>query len=225
MPSLFELRGVVKRYRSDFVMAVDLELARGRTTALLGPSGCGKSTLLRLLVGLLSPDAGEIRFDGRPLAADLREARRRMGYVIQEGGLFPHLTAAGNVGLAARHFAPAEAGARVRQLAELVRLPPSLLARYPHQLSGGQRQRVGLMRALMLDPEALLLDEPFGALDPRAHTELVEDLRHVTRTLDKTVILVTHDLGDAAVLADQVVLLDEGRVVRRGPAAELLQQP
>jgi osmoprotectant transport system ATP-binding protein len=225
VPPLFELRGVVKRYPSGFELSVDLDLARGRTTALLGPSGGGKSTLLRLLVGLLRPDAGEIRFDGRPLEADLRGARRRMGYVIQEGGLFPHLTAAANVTLAAHHLALAERNARLRQLAELARLPGSLLARYPHQLSGGQRQRVALMRALLLDPEALLLDEPFGALDPRAHAELVEDLRHVIRTLDKTVVLVTHDLGDAAALADLVVLRDEGRVGRRGAAAELLQHP
>jgi len=222
---VFRLRAVQKGYGGQLALDVDLTLEAGRTTVLLGPSGCGKSTLLRLLVGLLRPDAGEVLFDGRPLSDDLEGARRRIGYVIQDGGLFPHLTAADNVRLPARGRPAAEVAARIELLAALVRLPPSLLSRYPLQLSGGQRQRVALMRALVLDPEALLLDEPLSALDPVVRAELQVDLRRITAELRKTVVLVTHDLGDAAVLGDEVLLLRAGRLVQRGPLVELWRQP
>jgi osmoprotectant transport system ATP-binding protein len=145
--------------------------------------------------------------------------------VIQDGGLFPHLTAAENVMLPARQWKKAEARARVHQLAALVRLQTDQLDRHPQQLSGGQRQRVGLMRALMLEPEALLLDEPFGALDPIIRADLREDLRHVAKTLEKTIVLVTHDFLEAATLADEVVLLRDGRIVQRGPVRALIECP
>jgi len=219
---MFRLHEVRKAWGAELAVEVDLELPRGRTTVLLGPSGCGKSTLLRLLMGLITPDAGEVRFDGGPLD---RAARRRIGYVIQEGGLFPHLSAAENVALPARGRPRAEVDARIAELAELVRLPTELLARYPVELSGGQRQRVSLMRALVLDPEALLLDEPFGALDPIIRAELQQDLRRIAQQLAKTMVMVTHDLGDAATLADEVILLRAGHVVQRGPLAELVRAP
>jgi osmoprotectant transport system ATP-binding protein len=222
---MFELRGVVKRYGAQLAVDLDLELPRGTTTVVIGPSGCGKSTLLRLLIGLERPDSGEVRFDGQALVGDLRGLRRRMGYVIQEGGLFPHLTAAANVALPARDWPKREVWARVRELALLVRLGDELLLRYPQELSGGQRQRVSLMRALMLAPEALLLDEPFGALDPLVRAELLEDLRHIIRSLSQTVVLVTHDLAEAALLADDVVLMREGRIVQRGPIDALMHRP
>ena len=219
---MFRLRAVRKSWGPQLAVEVDLELARGRTTVLLGPSGCGKSTLLRLCMGLIAPDAGTIDFDGAPLD---RSARRRIGYVIQDGGLFPHLTARQNVALAARDRPRAEVDARIAALAELVQLPAALLSRYPLELSGGQRQRVGLMRALVLEPEALLLDEPFGALDPIIRAELQHDLKRIAQTLRKTVVMVTHDLGDAATLADEVILLRAGRVVQRGPLGELVRAP
>jgi osmoprotectant transport system ATP-binding protein len=219
---MFQLRGVRKSWGSQLAVEVDLDLPRGKTTVLLGPSGCGKSTLLRLCMGLVAPDAGTIRFDGAPLA---RDARRRIGYVIQEGGLFPHLTAVENVQLAARDRPRADVDARVAMLAELVQLPTALLSRYPLELSGGQRQRVSLMRALVLDPEALLLDEPFGALDPIIRAELQQDLKRIAQRLGKTIVMVTHDLGDAATLADEVILLRAGRVVQRGPLRALLEVP
>jgi osmoprotectant transport system ATP-binding protein len=222
---MFELDRVVKRYGSDFALEADLSIARGATTVLLGPSGCGKSTLLRLLMGLLSPDQGAVYFDGQRVLDDVRGARRRIGYVIQEGGLFPHRTALGNVELAARHLPRAHVAARIRWLAELVRLPEALLARYPDELSGGQRQRVSLMRALVRDPEALLLDEPFGALDPMIRVDLRADLRHIIRTLDKTVVLVTHDVAEAALLADEILLFDRGKMLQRGPLRDLLGAP
>jgi osmoprotectant transport system ATP-binding protein len=219
---MFRLRGVRKLWGTQVAIDVDLEIARGRTTVLLGPSGCGKSTLLRLCMGLIAADAGEILFDGAPLD---RSARRRIGYVIQDGGLFPHLTARENVALAGRDRPRAEVESRIAALAELVQLPSPLLARYPVELSGGQRQRVSLMRALLLDPEALLFDEPFGALDPIIRAELQQDLRRIAQTLGKTMVLVTHDLGDAAVLADEVILLRAGRVVQRGPLSTLVKSP
>jgi osmoprotectant transport system ATP-binding protein len=226
---MLELRGVRKRLGGREVLhPTDLDVPAGRTTVLLGPSGCGKSTLLRLMLGLLWPDDGQAFFDGRPLAPDdVLAVRRRMGYVVQDGGLFPHLTAAGNAALVARFlgWTDSRVAGRLGELAALARLPPECLDRYPAQLSGGQRQRVGLMRALMLDPAVLLLDEPLGALDPMVRAELQTDLRQVFRALGKTVVLVTHDLAEAAFFADAVVLLRDGRIVQRGRLADLARAP
>jgi osmoprotectant transport system ATP-binding protein len=226
---MLELRGVTRSFDTTVAVDhVDLAVAEGTTTALIGPSGCGKSTLVRLMIGLLAPDAGEVVFDNEPLTpANVIAARRRMGYVIQEGGLFPHLTAAGNVALMARHLGwdKARIARRVEELAALTHFPTAGLDRYPVQLSGGQRQRVSLMRALMLDPEVLLLDEPLGALDPMIRAELQQELREIFRRLAKTVVLVTHDMGEAAYLADSVVLLRSGRIVQTGPPADLVDAP
>jgi osmoprotectant transport system ATP-binding protein len=176
----------------------------------------------------VAPDAGEARFDGAAVTADqLPALRRRTGYVVQDGGLFPHLTAHGNVVLVARHLgweAPRLAS-RVAELAELARLEQSSLERFPLELSGGQRQRVALMRALMLDPDVLLLDEPLGALDPIIRSDLQADLREAFTRLGKTVVLVTHDLGEAAFFGGTVVLMHQGRVVQSGPIAELVRHP
>jgi osmoprotectant transport system ATP-binding protein len=226
---MYELRAVSKRYGS-LVAVEDFELAvpPGKTTVLIGPSGCGKSTVLRLMIGLQTPDAGEVRFAGEPLVRDeLPSVRRRMGYVIQDGGLFPHLTAKENVGLVARHigWSRERIDARIAELATLTRFPEGGLDRYPSQLSGGQQQRVSLMRALMLDPEALLLDEPLGALDPMIRFDLQEDLRRVFAELGKTVVLVTHDLAEAAFLGDVILLMRDGRVVQRGSFDEMVRTP
>lgn len=205
-----------------------LDVPTGRTTVLIGPSGCGKTTALRLMMGLLRPDSGEVRFRDTVLTADnVRALRTRMGYVVQDGGLFPHLTSAENVTLMARHldWPPQRLVERARHLADLVRLSPVTLQRYPAELSGGQKQRVALMRALMLDPELLLLDEPLGALDPLVRAELQEDLVNVFAQLGKSVVLVTHDLAEAAFLGHVIVLLQEGRIVQRGSIADLVQRP
>ncbi|HEY2585852.1 MAG TPA: ATP-binding cassette domain-containing protein [Tepidisphaeraceae bacterium] len=226
---MLELRGVSKTYGPAVALhATDLRIEPGRCTALIGPSGCGKSTLLRLMTGLLRPDAGQVLFDGQPMTpANVNALRRQMGYVIQEGGLFAHLTARGNVALMARYLrqSPARIEARVRELAELTRLERKLLDRYPVELSGGQRQRVSLMRALMLDPAVLLLDEPLGALDPMVRHDLQTDLKRIFRELDKTVVLVTHDMGEAGFLGDDIVLLKAGRIVQRGTLSDLVHAP
>jgi osmoprotectant transport system ATP-binding protein len=229
MTAAASLAGVTKRYGAAVALGpIDLDLPAAQTTVLLGPSGCGKSTLLRLLNGLIVPDAGAVRVLGEAVTpASVEALRRRVGYVIQEGGLFPHLTARDNVALLSRWLKrpPPLVDARVAELAALARLPTALLDRHPAELSGGQRQRVALMRALMLDPEMLLLDEPLGALDPMVRAELQRDLREVFRALGKTVVLVTHDLREARHFGDLVVLLRDGRVVQRGTLASLEREP
>jgi osmoprotectant transport system ATP-binding protein len=226
---MLELHGVSKTYGQNTALhATDLAIAAGRTTVLLGPSGCGKSTLLRLMIGLLRPDGGTVRLDGAELTeANVRGQRHHMGYVVQDGGLFPHLTARGNIVLLAHHlgWTAQRIETRVTELAELTRFPADGLERYPAQLSGGQKQRISLMRALMLDPALLLLDEPLGALDPLIRSELQADLRAIFQQLKKTVVLVTHDLGEAAFLGDHIVLLKEGWIVQQGPLAELVRAP
>jgi len=206
----------------------NLTVEEGKTLALIGPSGCGKSTILRLIIGLLSPSSGEILLNGMPVVpANMRQLRRKMGYVIQDGGLFPHLTAAENVTLMARHTGMALAAVtdRLGELCELTRFPVEAANRYPVELSGGQRQRVGLMRALMLDPEVLLLDEPLGALDPMVRADLQADLKTIFKRLGKTVVLVTHDMGEAGYLADTIVLMREGAIVQQGTLESLRDQP
>lgn len=226
---LVQLVGVSKHFAdAAAVHDVDLSIERGKTTVLIGPSGCGKSTLLRLIIGLIEPDSGEIHFDGTALQRDKIDiVRRRIGYVIQEGGLFPHLTARGNVLLMARHLGrdENEMRGRLAELCALTRFPENLLARYPLELSGGQRQRVALMRALMLSPELLLLDEPLGALDPLVRAALQSDLKEIFARLEQTVLLVTHDLAEAGYLGDTIVLMNEGRIVQQGSIADLRERP
>jgi osmoprotectant transport system ATP-binding protein len=219
---------VVKRYGPDArVGPLTLAARPGETLALIGPSGAGKSTVLRLLLGLLAPDEGDVRLDGEPLRAGDPAVRRRFGYVIQGGGLFPHLTAEANVTLVPRwlRWSRERVAERVRTLAALTRFPEEALARFPSELSGGQAQRVGLMRALALDPDILLLDEPLGALDPITRAELQEDLRRVFAELGKTVVLVTHDLAEAAFFARRLVLLRDGRVAQEGTLEDLARAP
>ena len=226
---MIDVRDVSKAFGPHRVLDhVSVAVPAGRTTVILGPSGGGKSTLLRVMNGLIQPDAGDVRFDGEPVTpANARRLRHRMGYVVQDGGLFPHLTAAGNVSLLARHLGwdRARVRARLTELCDLARLPAGALDRYPAELSGGQRQRVGLMRALMLDPAVLLLDEPLGALDPITRSQLQGDLRDIFRDVHKTVVLVTHDLAEAAFFADEVVLLADGRVAQAGEMRDLIRAP
>jgi osmoprotectant transport system ATP-binding protein len=228
-PEAFELHGVSKRYGSLTVLdQISLGFAAGSTTALIGSSGSGKSTLLRVLLGLELPDQGWVKVDGHELEpGHVLELRRRVGYVIQEGGLFPHLTALGNLALLPHHlgWSRDRIRARAEELATLAHLPQSALERYPAELSGGQRQRVALMRGLMLNPGALLLDEPLGALDPIVRHELQDELKHIFDQLGKTVIVVTHDIAEAAWFADRMVLMRQGKVVQDGRLEDLCLRP
>ena len=220
---------VQKRYGANVVLhETTLAIARGESLAILGASGSGKSTLLKIVMGLTEPDAGKVSILGDEMTKGSRlELRRKMGYVIQEGGLFPHLTARRNVSIMAEHLRWDEKRTRERvdELRELVLLPADALDRYPRELSGGQRQRVGIMRALLLDPPILLLDEPLGALDAISRGRLQKDLLSIFERLHKAVLLVTHDILEAKVLAAEIVVLDGGRIAQRGTLADLAAKP
>lgn len=207
---------------------VTLRVAAGETVALIGPSGCGKSTLLKAVLGLVMPSQGRVAIEGVGLnARNALELRRRVGYVIQSGGLFPHLSSVDNITLAARYLRrdPRWIEARVDELADLVQLRREVLQRFPTNLSGGQSQRVGLMRALMLDPAVLLLDEPLGALDPMIRHGLQEELHALFERLRKTVVLVTHDMAEATFFASRLALMSAGRIVQEGTYRDLATTP
>jgi osmoprotectant transport system ATP-binding protein len=213
----------------EAVAGVTLHAAEGRVLALLGTSGSGKTTLLKMVNRLIEPTAGEVRVGGRPTAEwDPIALRRAVGYVIQETGLMPHLDVLANVALPLRlnGVSRERREAAGRAALELVGLPPDRFAALrPRQLSGGQRQRVGVARALVSEPRLLLMDEPFGALDPITRRELQGEFRALQRRTGTTVVLVTHDIREAARLADRVAILDSGRVAQEGPFAELLARP
>ena len=226
---MITVRRVSKRYGG--VVALDdvsLDVAHGTTHVLLGPSGSGKSTLLRIVLGVVVADTGEASIDDVPITpATRRRLVGRVGYVVQEGGLFPHLSVQDNIGLPAETAGWSEprTSTRVRELAGLVGFDDALLRRYPAELSGGQRQRVGLARALVLDPPVLLLDEPLGALDPIVRADLQSELHRIFSTLGKTVVLVTHDVREAAVLGSTITLLRAGRIVQQGSLDDLARRP
>ena len=212
----------------DALDDVTLDIAQGQTTVLIGPSGCGKSTLLKTILHLVTPDAGVVKIDGAVMdARAVTFMRRRMGYVIQDGGLFPHLTARRNITLMASYLgtAAADQEARLEMLTTLTHFPADAMDRFPAELSGGQRQRVSLMRSLMLDPEILLMDEPLGALDPMIRFDMQNELKEIFHTLSKTVVLVTHDMGEAMHFGDTVVLMNEGRIVQAGTGESLVKNP
>ncbi|MGM0556641.1 MAG: ATP-binding cassette domain-containing protein [Myxococcota bacterium] len=226
---MIELDSVTKRFEDETAVdAVSLRVEDGSTTILIGPSGCGKSTTLKLINGLLSPTDGQVRVGGEVVAAsNARRMRLEMGYVIQDGGLFPHLTARGNATLMARHLGwnDARVDERLKELVALTEFPHAGLDRYPKELSGGQQQRVSLIRALMLDPPILLLDEPLGALDPIIRAQLQDDLAEIFASLDKTVVMVTHDMGEAVFFGDDIVLMRDGAIVQAGAARDLVESP
>jgi osmoprotectant transport system ATP-binding protein len=227
-----ELHEVRKRFPGSDQAALDgvsLVVEEGRVLVLLGRSGSGKTTALRTINGMVAADSGRVAVLGRDVSAwDLIELRRRTGYVIQEGGLLPHLTVSDNVTLVPRlqGWTVERRAIRARELLALVGLPPDRFASLrPRQLSGGERQRVGLARALAADPPLLLMDEPFGALDPLTRRRMQEEFRDLQGRLGKTVVLVTHDVPEALRLADSVAVMDAGRVLQHGPPREIREEP
>nr|WP_163503169.1 ABC transporter ATP-binding protein [Halomonas socia] len=229
-PAKIELDAVTKQFGdATAVDAIRLAIPRGELCVLVGTSGCGKSTTLRMINRLIEHTAGQIRIDGQQIRDfDEQRLRRRIGYAIQSTGLFPHWTVARNIGLVPRllRWPASRIAARVSELLALLGLDESEFAgKYPHQLSGGQAQRVGVARALAADPEVLLMDEPFGALDPITRESLQDELLRLQSRLHKTIVFVTHDMDEALKLADRIVVMDAGRIVQQGSAEALLQAP
>lgn len=225
---MIEFQQVTKVYDRPVVAGVSLRLAAGGVHVILGQSGSGKSTLLRLAAGLLQPSKGQITINGHD-ASKLPDAEKAQlfGYMIQDGGLFPHLTCGENILLPGKvhRIARSTLQSRLGDLLGMVGLSPDLMDRFPRQVSGGQRQRVALARSLILDPPLIFLDEPLGALDPLVRSDLQEQLKRVFTSLKKTVLLVTHDLSEAAFFADTITLFKDGRVEQHGPAEELFERP
>jgi len=219
----YSVRG---KQSNAIIDAISLEIHAGDTLVLLGRSGSGKTTLLKLINAMLSPQSGTVIVQGRATSEwDVIRLRRGIGYVIQEGGLFPHFTVAENIALVPtlEKWDPARISKRVVELLAVVGLDPAeFTIRRPHELSGGQRQRVGVARALAADPPILLMDEPFGALDPVTRAELQREFSNLARRLGKTIVFVTHDLREALLLASRIVLLQSGRIVASAPPREFL---
>jgi osmoprotectant transport system ATP-binding protein len=223
------IEAVEKSYEGRRILGpLSLDVPPAARVAVVGPSGCGKSTLLRMMLGLVHPDAGRVLVGGRAMDdSSKRELRRSIGYVVQDGGLFPHLTAEGNVTLVARWLGWDEARMRKRvdELAAMTGLSREALTRWPVQLSGGQRQRIGVMRALVLDPDIVLMDEPLGALDPITRSKLQVELSSLFESLGKTVVVVTHDVAEAAFLADDAIVMRAGQIVQRGSIDAMARAP
>lgn len=210
------------------VEGVSLEVTGGRFVVLLGPSGCGKTTLLKMVNRLYEPSSGTIYLDGVDIRQlEVTELRRQIGYVIQQVGLFPHMTVAQNIAVVPElvHWPRPRIETRIDELLELVHLPLEFRTRYPSQLSGGQQQRVGLARALAVDPKVMLMDEPFGAIDAITRSRLQNEMLELQRRLRKTVLFVTHDVDEALYLADEIIVLRQGKVVQYDAPCNLLNAP
>ena len=222
---------IAKSYQAgvNAVSEFTLSIAEGELLAIIGPSGCGKTTVLKMLNRLVEPTSGRILLNGEDIRKlDPIALRRNMGYVIQQVGLFPHMNILENITVVPDILGWPLEKQRIRayELLELIDMNPSEFARrYPYQLSGGQQQRIGVLRALAADPAVILMDEPFGAVDPLTRTKLQQELKTLQTQLHKTILLVTHDIDEAFRLADRVLLMQGGRIVQLGRAAELLDHP
>jgi osmoprotectant transport system ATP-binding protein len=226
---MLELQNIYKTFEGRTVLTdVNLLVPKGATHALIGSSGSGKTTLLRITLGLIPFDSGYVKINEHALLSFTQvEWADRIGYVPQDGGLFPHISARNNVALIAklRGWSKARIDDRVEELRKVVDLDPEILTHFPREMSGGQKQRVSIMRAAMMDPDVMLLDEPMAALDPLIRSSLQQELKSIFQRLGKTVLLVTHDLGEAVYLAEQITMLHEGRIVQSGSYRDLSQHP
>lgn len=228
---MISFEGVSKQYPDGTVAVEDFtaEVLRGSTTVLVGSSGCGKTTLLRMVNRMVDPTRGRVLLAGRDVAdEDPVKLRRRIGYVMQNAGLLPHRRVVDNIATVPLLNGEPKAAAhrRAHELMELVGLEPTVARRFPHQLSGGQQQRVGVARALAADPEVLLMDEPFGAVDPLVRRDLQDELLRLQDDLGKTVLFITHDIDEALLLGNQILILRQGAdVAQRGTGTEILSEP
>jgi osmoprotectant transport system ATP-binding protein len=226
---MIEISNLTKRFQTHTAVDhVSLNVNKGETLVLLGTSGCGKTTTLKMINRLIEPTSGEIRINGIEVRQQPGpELRRRMGYVIQDGGLFPHYSVAEAIATVPKlvGWTSEQIVYRTQELMTKLQLPTTLLNRYPSELSGGQRQRVGLARALATHPPVVLMDEPFGALDPFTRRHVRRELFGLNELKETTVVLVTHDVNEALELADRIALMDKGRIVQIGPPDELLTHP
>lgn len=226
---MIEIQNLTKRFESHTAVdGVSLSVGPGETLVLLGTSGCGKTTTLKMINRLIEPTSGLVCVAGVDVGQQPGpELRRQIGYVIQDGGLFPHYTVAEAIATVPKllGWEPSEIQKRTHELIDKLQLPKSVLNRYPSELSGGQRQRVGLARALAAKPPVVLMDEPFGALDPFTRRHVRRELFGLNELKETTVVLVTHDVSEALELADRITLMDKGKIVQIGPPAELLKQP
>ncbi|GJJ27244.1 betaine/proline/choline family ABC transporter ATP-binding protein [Bacillus velezensis] len=227
---MLTLENVSKTYKGGkkAVNSINLNIAKGEFICFIGPSGCGKTTTMKMINRLIEPTEGRILIEGRNIMEqDPVELRRSIGYVIQQIGLFPHMTIQQNITLVPKLLKhPAEKRKeRARELLKLVDMGPEYLDRYPHELSGGQQQRIGVLRALAAEPPLILMDEPFGALDPITRDSLQEEFKKLQKTLHKTIVFVTHDMDEAIKLADRIVILKAGEIVQAGTPDEILRFP
>jgi len=227
---VLEFKNVSKIYAGGkkAVVNLDLHINAGEFIVFIGPSGCGKTTTMKMINRLVKPTEGEILINGENIMEkNIVQLRRSIGYVIQQIGLFPHMTIRENIALVPRLMKKSveERNNKADELIELVNMPKEFLDRYPHELSGGQQQRIGVLRALAANPPLILMDEPFGALDPITRDSLQAEFKHLQRTLGKTIIFVTHDMDEAIKLADRIVIMKDGKIVQMGTPDEILKNP
>ncbi|WP_438420656.1 betaine/proline/choline family ABC transporter ATP-binding protein [Bacillus siamensis] len=227
---MLTLENVSKTYKGGkkAVNSINLNIAKGEFICFIGPSGCGKTTTMKMINRLIEPTEGRILIEGRNIMEqDPVELRRSIGYVIQQIGLFPHMTIQQNITLVPKllKHPEKERKERARELLKLVDMGPEYLDRYPHELSGGQQQRIGVLRALAAEPPLILMDEPFGALDPITRDSLQEEFKKLQKTLHKTIVFVTHDMDEAIKLADRIVILKAGEIVQAGTPDDILRFP
>ncbi len=225
---MLKLENVSKTYKGGkkAVKNIDLEIAKGEFICFIGPSGCGKTTTMKMINRLIEPSSGNIFIEGENIMKkDPVQLRREIGYVIQQIGLFPHMTIAQNISLVPKllKWPEEKRKERARELLKLVDMGPEYLERYPHELSGGQQQRIGVLRALAAEPPLILMDEPFGALDPITRDSLQEEFKKLQKTLNKTIVFVTHDMDEAIKLADRIVILKDGEIVQVGTPDDILR--
>ncbi|HLR65862.1 MAG TPA: betaine/proline/choline family ABC transporter ATP-binding protein [Virgibacillus sp.] len=227
---MLEFKNVTKKYADGTVAVKDfnLKINKGEFVCFIGPSGCGKTTTMKMVNRLIDVTEGQILVDGKDIKEqNAVELRRSMGYVIQQIGLMPHMTIEENIVLVGTllKWSKEEKEKRARELLKLVDMPEEFLKRYPHELSGGQQQRIGVLRALAANPPLILMDEPFGALDPITRDALQEEFKKLQRELDKTIVFVTHDMDEAIKLADKIVIMRDGQVVQADTPDEILRNP